>query len=130
MSAIMDEARERALELDKVWREAQTKALNAWAELARLDLIRLAEENPLIEGMTFESSFEYDDEGGYYRSVNPYPLTSSGEEGAVYADVDPDWDFHDTFYQYGHEVLCILCGVDEDADSGSITIAEARERSF
>lgn len=125
MSATMDAARERALQLDKTWRELRDHALIAWAELARLDLIRLAEENPAIVGMTFESDFEYDDEGGYYLTVNPYPLTSSGGE-----DPDPDWDFHDVFYQYGHEVLCVLCGVDEDARSGQITLAEAKERSF
>ena len=126
MSTTMDAARERAEALDQAWRKARTEALNAWAELARLDLIRLAEENPLIGGLTFETSYEYDDEGGYFRTVNTYPLTS----GPTEEDPDPDWDFHDTFSTYGPEVVCILAGLDEDAEAGQITLAEAKERSF
>lgn len=130
MSTVMDEARARAIELDKVWREAQANARNAWAELARLDLLRLAEEEPAIKGMRFESNYEYDDEGGYFMSVNAYPLSDFDDPDVVADDPDPDYVLAETFEQYGHEVLCVLCGVSEDSWEGQVTIVEAKERSF
>jgi len=129
MSTIMDAARERAIELDGVWREARTNAFNAWAELARLDLLRVAEEKPAITGLRFEAHYEYDDEGGYYMSVTAYPL-GADDPDLDEDDLDPHYEFAETFEQYGHEILCVLCGLTEEASEGQITVAEARERSF
>ena len=77
--------------------------------------------------MTFETNFEYDDEGGYFRTLSCYPTFATDEQEAdYYAD-----DFLDTMNGFGAEPICVLCGVHTDVwTQGKITIEQARDRRF
>lgn len=125
----MDALRERAIAAGKVAAEARMVELNAWAELARIDLLKFVDEHPEagIIGLSFETTYEYDDEGGYFPTPSIYPLVG---DDADRHEADPEYEFHDMAHAYGHDVLAVLCGVDTDELEGQITVAEARERRF
>lgn len=119
---------------------AQKELYNALAEQCRLDLIEYIDghnkgvddeysdederQERKIEGLTFESEYQYDDQGGYYLYDSVYPIV---DDASVADDL---YDFGDFFQGYGHEALCILCGEATDSFSGSIFIDKARERRF
>lgn len=109
----------------KSFQYAAENANNAAAEYARLTLLKLSDEIPGLTGMTFETQYEYDDEGGYFRSLSCYPTFANDEE----ADYD-NYDFIDLMNGFGAEPICVLCGVHTDADAGEITIEQIRERRF
>lgn len=123
MTAIEDAVKVATEEMVKADR-ARERADTFWAEVARLTLIEWAEKDKRITGLTFESEYEYDDEGGYFLSVNAYPATDGD---ALELD---DYDFHDNFAQFGHASLAILCGVSPDTMDGEVTVEQARERRF
>jgi hypothetical protein len=104
---------------------ASDNANKAAAEVARLELLRLAGEIPGMTGMTFETEYEYDDEGGYFRTLSCYPTFASDSE----ADFD-QYDFIDAMNGFGAEPICVLCDVHTDSAEGEITIEQARERRF
>lgn len=121
----MDAARERSNSAYKALQYASDNANKAAAECARLELLRLAGQIPGMNGMTFETSYEYDDEGGYFRTISCYPTFEAGEP----ADYD-QYEFIDLMNGYGPEPICVLCGMYSDADQGEITIEQAKERRF
>jgi hypothetical protein len=125
MSAIA-QAADRARQATKDALVAELASTRAWAEVARLELLEFAEESPTVIGLSFESEYEYDDEGGYFLSTSVYPLVNEGL-------ADPEWDpyeFSDKFQGYGHNALAMLCAVDPDAREGQVTLAEAQSRNF
>ena len=122
----LEAAEERANAATKAFQEATTAVNNAWAEHARLTLLKLSEEHPELQGLSFETSYEYDDEGGYYASVSVYPLI----DGDILEIGWNDYELEDEFSGYGHDVIATLCGVHTEQMSGQITLVEARERSF
>ena len=94
--------------------------------MLRLTFLKFVDKYPGVIGFTFETEYEYDDEGGYYRTANMYP---------VFADNTPIVDEYDFLDQVRDgasvEAICILCGVDpDDGHEGEVTVAQARERSF
>ena len=109
----------------KAYQYASDGANQAAAEVARLELLRLSGEIPGMTGMTFETQYEYDDEGGYFRSLSCYPTFASDSE----ADFD-QYDFIDAMNGFGAEPICVLCDVPTDSDQGEITLAQAEERRF
>jgi hypothetical protein len=58
--------------------EAESKAR---AEVSRLMMLHLAEEEPKITAYSWSISWEYDDEGGYYTSTNVYAAGLEAEYG-------------------------------------------------
>ena len=118
------ETQERVSAAIKNFHAAQEELNRSLAESARLLLLEFAEENENIKGLTFESEYQYDDEGGYFLTDSVYVLSDTGLE-------EFDDEFSDAFsYEFGHEALAVLCGVSTDSYEGRITIKEARERSF
>ena len=110
----------------KAYQYASDGANQAAAEVARLELLRLSGEIPGMTGMTFESDYEYNDEGGYFRTISCYPTFA---EDAEIADFE-HWDFIDAMNGFGAEPICVLCDVSTDSGQGEITLAQARERRF
>lgn len=120
---VIGEARERMQRAFEAFRTAEEKANEAAAEVARLCLLNLAEERPGIKGLSFESEYQYDDEGGYFQTATTYPLV---EEGSTE-------DFDDVFMDemnFDVATLAVLCGVHPDTGEGQITIEEARAKKF
>lgn len=109
----------------KAYQYASDNAQKATAEVARLTLLKLAGENPGMDGMTFETEYEYDDEGGYFRTLSCYPTF---EEDQDY-DYD-DLEFNDLMNTFTPESICVLCDVPSDETTGQITVVQARERRF
>lgn len=118
------QVQERVTRASQRFFDAQKELYKALAEQARLELLNQATEDERIVGLTFTTEYEYDDEGGYFRSDTVYPVVNDTD----YADFD--YEFGDLFQQYGHEALCVLCGVDTESFAGEITIEQARERRF
>lgn len=123
---ILKVAEARMEEAWKAFRYASENANNAAAEVARLTLLKLSDEIPGLTGMTFETQYEYDDEGGYFRTLSCYPTFADDDAEADY----DQYDFLDTMNGFGAEPICVLCGVHTDADAGEITIEQARDRRF
>lgn len=123
---ILHAAEARMNEAYKTFQYAAENANNAAAEVARLNLLKLADEIPGLTGMTFETNYEYDDEGGYFRSLSCYPTFADDDKEADY----DQYDFLDTMNGFGAEPICVLCGVHTDSDAGEITMEQVRERRF
>ena len=123
---ILQAAESRMNEAYKTLQYASDNANKAAAEVARLTLLKLADEIPGLTGMTFETNYEYDDEGGYFRSLSCYP-TFDDED--MEADYD-QYEFMDLMNGCGAEPICVLCEAHTDADTGEITIKQAQERRF
>lgn len=118
-------AEERMREAAKAYHAAREASLNAGAEAARLHFIALAHDTDEgsipVAGFRFTTEYCYDDEGGYFDSINVMLVDSNGD----------DIDYDDSCIEpFGPEVIRRLCGCSEDADQGEITVAEAREKSF
>lgn len=122
----LTQAVERMNAAYKAYQYASDNATNAAAEAARLQLLGLADEIPGLTGMTFETQYEYDDEGGYFRTISCYPTFASDDKEADY----DQYYFIDLMQGYGAEPICVLCGVFTDAVQGEITLEQARERRF
>lgn len=116
-------ASERAIEAQAAYEVASKNVTAAVAEVARLSLLEYAREHPEVTGLSFESSYEYDDEGGYFLSTSVYPTVADD----FWMD---DYELADAVQGFGHAAIALLCGADEDAYEGEVTIAEARERRF
>lgn len=108
-------------------RVAQEEAVKAEAEYLRLCLLGYAETNPSVAGLSYQCEYQYDDEGGYFRTISFYPLVTDGDG---YFEGDFDMDFADEWGGFTPESVCLLCGDKSDAWEGQVTLAEARERSF
>lgn len=113
-------ATERMMEAYKVYDKAQQNAWTSEAEVARLRILDLAEQIPGMNGMTFECQYEYDDEGGYFRTISCYPTFE--DEAADY----DQYDFYDYVNAFNAEAICILCGVPTDAYAGETTLEALR----
>ena len=123
MSTLIETALAREAAAWRVYKAAHEEANNASAEWARLQLIALSEDEqlePAVVGLRFTTEYCYDDEGGYFDSLSVALLDAEGD------DIDYDSDFEGV----GTDAIRRLCGVPDGADEGSITVAEARERSF
>ena len=116
-------AKGRMNEAWKLFEYARDNAHQAEAEVARLTLLELADQIPGMDGMTFETQYEYDDEGGYFRTISCYP-TGDGTE-----DYD-GYEFLDLMNGFTPAAICVLCGTPTDADAGEITMEQIRERRF
>ena len=103
--------------------EAIRVANLAAAEVARLTLLKLADENDDLTGIDFEVTSEYDDEGSYFKTVSVFPQFDGFREPV-------DHDISDMLNGFGPTPLCILCGVHDESWEGQVTIAEAREKRF
>jgi len=104
------------------FRVAEENAFKATAEVARLSFLRFVDANPEVTEMVIDVEFNYDDEGGYYRSVSCY----TGVQ-----EIDDGYDFYEEMSSFRPEALCILCGLAPDwTGDGKITVQEARERRF
>lgn len=122
----IEQAVERMNAAYKAYQSASDGANQAAAEVARLELLRLSGQIPGMTGMTFESDYEYNDEGGYFRTISCYPTFAEGVENADFEQ----WDFIDVMNGFGAEPICVLCDVLTDSDQGEITLAQAEERRF
>lgn len=110
----------------KTWEEAHRNAIQAEAEVIRLLLLDYAKEHPSkIKGFSFECEYQYDDEGGYFKSNSVYPLVSD-----CTADIIDEYEFTDMLNGYSQEALALVCGVHSDSFSGECTVEQARERRF
>jgi hypothetical protein len=79
-----------------------------------------------VKGFTFESEYQYNDEGGYFVSTVVYPVVSE----CTSVNLEDDYELQDTLGSYNREALALLCGVMEDAFAGSCSVEQARERRF
>lgn len=122
---ILEVARARMNEAYKSYQYASDNATNAEAEVARLTLLKLSDEIPGLDGMTFETQYEYDDEGGYFRTLSCYPTFEDDQD----YDYD-EYEFIDLMNSFTPGSICALCGVPEDASVGQITLVQARDRRF
>jgi len=113
-------AQERLNATGRAFTDAQEAHLNACTEWARLSLIASAALPDGVVGARFSTEYCYDDEGGYFDTVSVSLLDADGE----------DIDYDSELESCGPEAIRRLCGAPEGADSGQITVAEARERSF
>lgn len=123
----IERARERSAAAHKELSAAMEASRQADAEHLRLAFLAIVDEFPSkIKGLSFDSEYCYDDEGGYFISDSVYPL-----EGECTAEVE-GWDPYvlEDLNGWGHEALCVLCGVHTESFAGQITVAEARERRF
>lgn len=118
----LTEASARLAAAMKACDEATRVANLAAAEAARLTLLKFADKDDDLIGMSFEVNSEYDDEGSYFKCASVYPQFESGE--------DVDHEVSDELNAFGPAALCVLCGVHDESWEGEITIAEARERRF
>jgi hypothetical protein len=116
----ISKALERLNATARAYGEAQEAYLNASAEWARLSLIASAESDGEVCGARFSTEYCYDDEGGYFDAVSVALVDTDGE----------DIDYDSELESCGPEAIRRLCGCADGADSGAITLAEARERSF
>lgn len=122
---ILKVAEGRMNEAYKAFQYASDNAHKAEAEVARLNLLKLADEIKGMDGMTFETQYEYDDEGGYFRTLSCYPTFEEDE------DVDYDqYEFFDLMNSFTPEAICLLCEVPGDSTVGQVTLVQARERRF
>lgn len=121
----MKDAADRAVVAQEAYEKASKNVTAAVAEVARLALLEYASTHPEIKGLCFESSYEYDDEGGYYLSTSVYPLVDKG--GSPF---DDDYELSDAIQGFGHAAIALLCGENEDATEGEVTIEQAKERRF
>lgn len=126
-TAEIDTARQRMGSAFQACRYATEKANQAAAEVARLTLLKLAGEMERLTGFRFESEYQYDDEGGYFRSVTVYPAFEGDEPDY---DSDYPYEFEDEMNSFGSEAIAVLCGLPPEADNGQITIKEAKTRRF
>ena len=110
---ILKVAEARMNEAYNAFRYASDNAHNAEAEVARLTLLKFADEIPGLDGMTFETQYEYDDEGGYFRTISCYPTF---EEDKDY-DYDEN-DFIDLMNGFTAESICVLCECRKTRRSG------------
>lgn len=120
MSAI-EAARERCTRTWTAFTKTKELAERAEAELARLVLLELAAGDSDLRGIKFESHYEYDDEGGYFRTTSVYGLYD--ENGPVEA-------YLEEMEGFSLEALALLCEAGVDTDEGRVTIEQARERRF
>lgn len=58
----------------------------ARADWARLTLLALAEKHPGVTGFTFETDWEYDDEGGYFPTVSIFYDGAENEDEMLLDD--------------------------------------------
>ena len=124
----LKEAVERMTRAHSTFRTARDEMNAAEAEVLRLQFLAFVDEHPEVTGFTFETEYEYDDEGGYYRTASMYATY----EDKVGLDEIDGYDFVDAVRDGASiEAICILCGVDpDDGHEGEVTVAEARERRF
>ena len=122
---ILEVARSRMNEAWKAYQYAFDNAHKAEAEVARLTLLKLADETKGMDGMTFETQYEYDDEGGYFRTLSCYPTFEDDQDG----DYD-EYEFLDVMNGFTPEAICLLCEVSTDSSVGQITLPQAKERRF
>ena len=110
---ILEVARGRMNEAYKSFQYASDNATKAEAEVARLTLLKLAGEIKGLDGMTFETQYEYDDEGGYFRTLSCYPTFEEDED----YDYD-EYEFIDLMNGFTPEAICRLCDVPGDSSIG------------
>jgi len=115
--------------MNGAWRtasEAQRNAYSAEAEVVRLLFLDYASEHPTkIKGFSFESEYQYNDEGGYFISTSVYPCTTE-----CTADIIDDYELTDILGGHSREALALVCGVDEDSFAGECTLQQARDLRF
>lgn len=124
VSPLLTVAIARMTEAYKAYDYAQMNAWTAEAEVARLRLLDLAEQIPGMNGMTFECQYEYDDEGGYFRTISCYPTYETDDP------VEDPYDFYDHMNGFNGEAICILCGVPTDSYAGEVSLDALREGRF
>lgn len=108
---------------------ARTAAYRADGERLRLELLHLVdsvrlEHGVVITGFDFETQYEYNDEGGYYNTVNP--------SVTIDEETNPEGiDFHDDLYDLDlyPPTLAYMAKGDEDEDF-SFTVEQLRSMSF
>jgi hypothetical protein len=109
-------------ELTRAWqkaREVRELADVTAVELQQWTLLAWALENPSVEAFDFSAEYEYDDEGGYYWSLN----ISDGLD-----DTEDTWDLYDQLRDAGtSEETTPEAFESADRFTGSITVARLRE---
>jgi len=106
--------------------EAQRNAYSAEAEVVRLIFLDYASKHPTkVKGFSFESEYQYNDEGGYFVLTSVYPCTTECS-----ADVIDDYELTDILNGYSREALALVCGESQDSFMGECTVKQARDLRF
>ena len=115
----------------RVYMQAKMAWNKTAAEWSRLMLIDLAEEFPVIEAFEFDVTYEYDDEGGYFASVNGRAVLTAEAQLQQEENENIVEDFWTEISDIGldNETVAMLCGTEVDKDA-KITVAQLRELSF
>ncbi len=107
----------------KTANEAMRNATQAEAEVVRLTFLDYAARKPKVKGFSFESEYQYNDEGGYFVSTSVYPLVTCN-------NFDDDYELMDLLNGYSQGAIAMVCGEHSDQFSGECTVAQAKERRF
>ena len=102
--------------------EAAEESLHAAARLVLIgELLRIAGERPTIAAFELNTTYEYDDEGGYYRCLN---------DGLDFGEADPDdqddWWVEDLAGDWTQEALLRLFDIDDVGES-LLSVERVRE---
>ncbi len=85
------------------------------------ELLRIAGERPAIAAFTLSTTYEYDDEGGYYRSLN---------DGLDFGETEPDeheaWWTEDLIGDWTQDALLELFDID-DVGETLLSVERVRE---
>lgn len=118
-SARLDFAVERTKAAGEAYAKARDVLDAAEAEELRVRLCDLADEHGIV-AFSYETNYEYDDEGSYFPSVSMRGATADDEEMAEDA-------VYDAANDVSHRAVDLLFGSERD---GEITIEQLRRKHF
>lgn len=98
---------------------AMVAETEARAEWVRASLIDLAEKHPVITGFSFETDWEYDDEGGYFPTTSIYADLAEPSLETEYALED---ELTELQHSVTHEVAELI--------GGQTTVQQLKEVTF
>jgi hypothetical protein len=102
--------------------EAAEESLNAAARLVLIGgLLQIAGERPTIKAFELNATYEYDDEGGYYRC-----LSDSLDFGEAEADDQDEWWVEDLAGDWTQDALLKLFDIDDVGES-LLSVERVRE---
>jgi hypothetical protein len=123
---------EEHAESGRLYAAALDRYRRTGAAVVREQLLDLAAKHPGLTSFSFESESVYNDEGGYFNTVDVSATVDDsveGQEAAYDEHGDPTDDANDTI-ERDADVIAYLCGTDADSISHALTVDQIRELSF